>query len=270
MPFTAVVHFSGAGIAHVVRDPKGRIQEAYNLFPEARHGHGSGHHDARHVPHTPRLCLAAKTLVPGLLKDLEAKGIDHRVIPGTDGSAPVMIELFGSASMGEAGPQRMTIRSDRGQGLSERKYTKSPLTNLWDASAALKKVKGRDVPGAYSLVVDIKDGKLGSEDRVPGEWKVDGVTIPSPFDRMRVTIQCDSQLVLEMELLKIGLAPPEGESVVELSFTHLPDRYVADEEIHYHVLEAAMEDITHKPKWPYLSGGVTFPLRVCPYVLFQS
>jgi hypothetical protein len=261
MAFKAVVHFSGAGIGHIVRDLEGNIREAYCLYPDAR---------LSHPRHTPRLCVAGPNL-----DDLALLGqIQHQLVPGADGAAYMLIDLVDATLIARGGPRRVRIYSDLSPGLSEDKSEDGALKKLWDATQALDPLEDVANSDEYAVVVTIQDGKLGSEDPVPGKWKLGEEDMANPNDRMRVEIECDRQLVLEMDPLTLGLSPapdaPAG-TLVELSFSHLPDRLIPLEPIHYHVLARASLRSHRLQVWPKLEGvGATFPFRPCPYGLVEK
>lgn len=254
MPFKAVVHFSGAGIAHLLRDEAGGLDQAFSLFPSTRKPHVA--------QHVPRICFAGRHLDDGLLGRF-----DHHVLPGSDGTGLLAIDLIDATLIGNGRPRAVLVRSDKPRGLEE----DESLARLWDATGTLRELAPNE-SHQHAVVVEIQDGQLGSEDPIPGLWGVGSQKIDSPYDRMTVSIDCDEKLVIEMDPLPTLALVPAGEPVVHLSFTNLPERHYDTQSSHFPILVGSVKNGGQQEyDWPRpLDAAATNPPPWCPYVRFES
>ena len=252
MGFTAVVHFSGAGIAEITREPNGRLQKARSLFPQSRGSHCG--------PHTTRVCFLGRYLLPGMVQRLE-----HRIAPDAQGAALMAIDLIDAGLVAKGTTRSVVVQSDLTPALAEH----PSLKQLWDASAALDKIKPSELFEDYAVIVDIPGGDLGSEDPILGNWEDATGPIASPNDRLTATIQCKDKLTIKMDPVPIDLAAPPGETI-HVSFTNLPSQIFDPEHIHFGILQHAMVTPPKGSVWPRRTKiAVTNPPPWCPYVRYE-
>jgi hypothetical protein len=251
MGFTAVVHFSGAGIVEITRE-NGKIKAVRSLFPQSRGSHCG--------PHTTRLSFLGRYLAPTIVQRLE-----HRIIPDAYGAALMTVDLVDATLVSSAVVRKATVKSDLPPSLSEN----PSLKQLWDATSALGKIKTSKLLNDYAAIVEIASGALGSEDPIPGNWEDDKGPISSPNDRLTVTIQCRDKLTIDVEPLPIDLMALPGETI-HLSFTNLPVQIYDPNHIHFGVLEQAMETRPTGKIWPKRKNiPATNPPPWCPYVRYE-